>query len=543
MISRNEERYALWHGTAELVGEKRPAKVVLTLDAQGTPKMANPLYDTLFGRYEGKDTPFLHLTNGDQVSHLAFLAMAARYAHVFRGLGAKPGDRLAVQIEKSPQALAIYAACVQAGIVFLPLNTAYTAGEVTYFVENSGAKILICDEAHKTALEPIARSAGAALETLNGDGTGSLNDKAQSMPETFPTVHREAGDLAAFLYTSGTTGRSKGAMLTQENLLSNAETLAQYWQFTDQDVLLHALPIFHTHGLFVATNITLVAGGSMIFMPKFDLDQVVSLLPKATAMMGVPNFYTRLLGDPRFTRERAQHMRLLVSGSAPLLAETHVQFEERTGHRILERYGMTETNMNTSNPYDEERRAGTVGFPLPGVELKITDPATGATVPDGEIGQIEVRGPNVFKGYWQMPEKTREELREDGFFITGDLGLIDEKGYVQIVGRNKDLIISGGYNIYPKEIELVLDDQPGVLESAVIGVPHPDFGETVVGVLVADSDTDLDTGLIGDTAGQSLARFKHPRKLVQLPELPRNTMGKVQKNLLREQFADLFVDP
>ncbi|MBT8455749.1 MAG: AMP-binding protein, partial [Alphaproteobacteria bacterium] len=347
-------------------------------------------------------------------------------------------------------------------------------------------------------------------------------------------------DLAAFLYTSGTTGRSKGAMLMQNNLLSNARTLVDYWRFTDTDVLLHALPIFHTHGLFVATNVTLIAGGSMIYLPKFDIDRMIALLPRSTTMMGVPTFYTRLLDDPRFTRDLTKHMRLFVSGSAPLLSETHVTFEERTGHRILERYGMTETNMNTSNPYDGERRAGTVGFPLPGVELKITNPDTGATLPQGEVGQIEVRGPNVFKGYWQMPEKTAAELRPDGFFITGDLGTIDEDGYVHIVGRNKDLIISGGYNIYPKEIELVLDAQPGVLESAVIGVPHADFGETVLGLIVPAPGARPDLEAIGQSVAASLARFKHPRKLVLLDELPRNTMGKVQKNVLRETYKDIF---
>ncbi|MEY8828032.1 malonyl-CoA synthase [Sedimentitalea sp. XS_ASV28] len=502
--------------------------------------MANPLFDTLFGRYVGQDTVFLHLPDGRTITHGAFLEQVARFAHVFVELGAQPGDRLAVQIEKSPEALAVYAACAQAGIIFLPLNTAYTAEEVSYFVANSGARVLICDGSRVDALGPVAEAAGAVLETLNADGTGTLSDKTEDKPAVFDTVPRAAGDLAAFLYTSGTTGRSKGAMLTQTNLLSNAEVLADYWRFGSGDVLLHALPIFHTHGLFVATNITLIAGGSMIFLPRFDLDQIIADLPRATSMMGVPTFYTRLLGDDRFDRELVQHMRLFVSGSAPLLAETHARFEARTGHRILERYGMTETNMNTSNPYDGERRAGTVGFPLPGVELKITDPGSGRTLPDGEVGQIEVRGPNVFKGYWQMPEKTREELREDGFFITGDLGMIDERGYVQIVGRNKDLIISGGYNIYPKEIELVLDDQPGVLESAVIGVPHPDFGETVVGVLVAEPGTTPDPEAIMAAAAQSLARFKHPRKLIVLPELPRNTMGKVQKNLLRTQFDGLF---
>ncbi|NNK79543.1 MAG: AMP-binding protein, partial [Litoreibacter sp.] len=386
----------------------------------------------------------------------------------------------------------------------------------------------------------VAAKTSAQLITLDGAGQGRLTDLVAQQPSEFETVPRNSDDLAAFLYTSGTTGRSKGAMLTQDNLLSNAQTLKEYWQFGDEDVLLHALPIFHTHGLFVASNTVILAGASMIFLPRFDLDQMIANMPKATTMMGVPTFYTRLLSDDRFTKKLTAHMRLFVSGSAPLLAETHVQFEERTGHRILERYGMTETNMSTSNPYDGQRRAGTVGFPLPGVELKITDPETGVSKPAGEIGQIEVRGPNVFKGYWQMPEKTREELREDGFFITGDLGRIDADGYVHIVGRNKDLIISGGYNIYPKEIELVLDDQPGVLESAVIGVPHPDFGETVVGVLVAEAGAEPDLDAILESAGESLARFKLPRKLVVLPELPRNAMAKVQKNVLRDQFVDLF---
>ena len=352
----------------------------------------------------------------------------------------------------------------------------------------------------------------------------------------------KAGDRVALLYTSGSTGRSKGAMLAQENLLSNARTLAEEWRFTSGDVLLHALPIFHTHGLFVATNVTLIAGGSMIFLPKFATDTVIAQLPNTTTMMGVPTFYTRLLGDARFTRALTTHMRLFVSGSAPLLAETHVLFEDRTGHRILERYGMTETNMNTSNPYEGERRAGTVGSPLPGVELKITKPDTGEALPDGEVGQIEVRGPNVFKGYWQMPEKTAAELREDGFFITGDLGTIDADGYVHIVGRNKDLIISGGYNIYPKEIELVLDEQPGVSESAVIGVPHPDFGETVLGVIIPEVGNTPDLEGVMDAVNRALARFKHPRKLVIMDELPRNTMGKVQKNILRGQFKTMFTD-
>ncbi|MBO6774927.1 MAG: malonyl-CoA synthase [Marinibacterium sp.] len=502
--------------------------------------MPNPLYDEMFGAHAGASTPFLMLADGRVVTHAAFLEQAARVAGALTDAGLKPGDRVAAQIEKSPEALALYAACAQAGLVFLPLNTAYTADELSYFIENSGASLIVCDASNRDKLEAMASGLGANVDTLNADGSGTLMDRAAGMSTSFATVDRQGDDLAAFLYTSGTTGRSKGAMLTQDNLLSNARTLAEEWRFQADDVLLHALPIFHTHGLFVATNVMLAAGGSMIFLPRFDLDQIIANMPAATSMMGVPTFYRRLLGDDRFTSDLAAHMRLFISGSAPLLAETHVQFETRTGHRILERYGMTETNMNTSNPYDGERRAGTVGFPLPGVELKITDAETGETIPDGEVGQIEVRGPNVFKGYWQMPEKTAAELRVDGFFITGDLGRIDEDGYVHIVGRNKDLIISGGYNIYPKEIELVLDDQPGVLESAVIGVPHPDFGETVVGVIVPEAGQIPDTEAMMDAVCQSLARFKHPRTLVLLDELPRNTMSKVQKNILRDQYKDMF---
>ncbi|WP_370228641.1 malonyl-CoA synthase [Cognatishimia sp.] len=498
--------------------------------------MANPLYDALFGRHAQNPDTFLILPDGREISYQSFVAQAAGYAQAITDLGLKPGDRLAIQVEKSAQALALIAGCIQAGIVFLPLNTGYTVEELRYFVENSGARLVVCDAAKAQDIAQI----GVPVETINADGDGSLSQKAAGITQ-FATVARSGDDLAAFLYTSGTTGRSKGAMLSQDNLLSNARTLVTEWRFTRSDVLLHALPIFHTHGLFVATNVMMLVGGKMIFMPKFDKDQMLEWMPKATSLMGVPTFYTRLLSDPCFTKDLAQHMRLFVSGSAPLLAETHVQFEQRTGHRILERYGMTETNMNTSNPYDGARRAGTVGFPLPDVELKVTDPETGETLPAGDIGVIEVRGPNVFQGYWQMPEKTAAELRSDGFFITGDLGKVDEDGYVHILGRNKDLIISGGFNIYPKEIEQILDDQPGVLESAVIAAPHPDFGESPVGVLVPMPDQTLSLDAISDAIAVSLAKFKHPKKLVVLDALPRNTMGKVQKNVLREMFKDLFV--
>ncbi|MCT4611648.1 MAG: malonyl-CoA synthase [Pelagimonas sp.] len=501
--------------------------------------MANPLFDALFGIHAGKTTPFLHLASGETLSHQDFLALTARIANTLSQKGLHPGDRVAAQIEKSPETLALYAACAQAGLIFLPLNTAYTADELSYFIENSGALLVVCDARNEATLAPMAQALGAGIMTLNADGSGSLTEHADKMPDSFDTVDRDGEDLAAFLYTSGTTGRSKGAMLTQNNLLSNARTLVKEWQFTADDTLLHALPIFHTHGLFVATNVMLLVGGAMVFLPRFDLDAILDHMPRATSMMGVPTFYTRLLGDARFTKDLTANMRLFISGSAPLLADTHIQFEERTGHRILERYGMTETNMNTSNPYEGERRAGTVGLPLPGVELKICDDQ-GAELPQGEIGIIEVRGENVFKGYWQMPEKTAAELREDGFFITGDLASMDEDGYVTIVGRNKDLIISGGFNIYPKEIELILDEQDGVLESAVIGVPHPDFGESPVGILVAQPGTTPDLEGIAAALSEKLARFKQPKKLFLVKELPRNTMGKVQKNQLRETYKDLF---
>ncbi|NVO24945.1 malonate--CoA ligase [Donghicola mangrovi] len=502
--------------------------------------MANPLYDTLFGRHRGSTKPFLILPDGGTLTYDGFLKMAAQYAHALAACGLEAGDRVAVQIEKSPQYLALYAAAAQAGVIFLPLNTAYTPDELSYFVENSGAKLLVGDDSKRDVLEPMAAGLDARFETLNADGAGTLTDIANASPTEFPTVDRGEGDLAAFLYTSGTTGRSKGAMLSQGNLLSNAATLVDHWRFTEGDVLIHALPIFHTHGLFVATNVILSAGASMVFLPKFDLDRIIAAMPQATTMMGVPTFYTRLLGDARFTRELAQDMRLFISGSAPLLADTHIAFEQRTGHRILERYGMTETNMNTSNPYGGDRRAGTVGPALPGVEVKVTDPETGAPLPTGEVGMIEVRGPNVFQGYWQMPDKTAAELRTDGFFITGDLGTISEDGYVTIVGRGKDLIISGGFNIYPKEIELVLDEQSGVLESAVIGVPHADFGEGVLAILVPKPGQTPDVEAIKAQVTTSLARFKHPRAYVVIDELPRNTMGKVQKNVLRDTYKGAF---
>ncbi|ASP23164.1 2,3-dihydroxybenzoate-AMP ligase [Antarctobacter heliothermus] len=500
--------------------------------------MSNPLYDTLLGPRSQSDKVFLHLPAGDVVSYAAFVGRVSQFANALSDLGLQPGERVALQVEKCPDALALIFGCIQAGVIFLPLNTGYTPDEVRYFVENSGARVLVCDPSRAEVLGVVAAGYDAGCETLGPEG-GSLAIRADAAPTTAPVAQRTGEDLAAFLYTSGTTGRSKGAMLSQNNLLSNALTLVDLWRFTGDDVLLHALPIFHTHGLFVATNVILAAGASMVFFPKLDADALIDWMPRATSLMGVPTFYTRLLDNPRFDGDMARNMRLFISGSAPLLAETHRLFEARTGHRILERYGMTETNMSTSNPYDGDRRAGTVGLPLPGVEAKVCDD-TGSELPRGEIGGLEVRGPNVFQGYWQMPEKTAAELRDNGFFITGDLTVMDADGYVTIVGRGKDLIISGGFNIYPKEIEELLDAQPGVLESAVVGVPHPDFGETPVAVLVPLPDQVPDLEAVGAEVSARLARFKHPRHMELIDTLPRNTMGKVQKAALRERFAGLF---
>jgi len=501
---------------------------------------SNLLFDTLFTTKADDPRPFLHLPDDGVVTYADFFARSGQIANALVASGVVPGDRVAVQIQKSPEALALYAACVRAGAVFLPLNTAYTPAEIAYFVGDAEPRLVVCDPAAERELAAIASTNDAVLLTLDGAGAGTLMQAADAEAASFQTIPRAAGDLAAILYTSGTTGRSKGAMLSHENLLSNALTLVDVWRFTADDVLLHALPIFHTHGLFVATNILAAVGGSMIFLPGFKLEPVLAALPRATCMMGVPTFYTRLLASSDFTGGLVAHMRLFISGSAPLLADTHFAFEERTGHRILERYGMTETNMNTSNPYDGERRAGTVGFPLPDVDLRIVAADSGEEVAKGEIGVIEVKGPNVFQGYWRMPEKTEAEFRADGFFITGDLGRIDKERYVHIVGRGKDLIISGGYNIYPKEVEQAIDEIEGVSESAVIGVPHPDFGEGVVAIVVRDAGKDLDEAAVLTPLASQLARFKQPKKVFFVEELPRNTMGKVQKNVLREEHAGLF---
>lgn len=503
--------------------------------------MANHLFDLIAARMPALDRPFAMSLPGNRIyTYQDVLDVSARFANVFRDWGVKPGDRVAVQIEKSIEAVMVYLAAVRAGAVFLPLNTAYTAAEVEYFLTDAEPRVFICDPAKANALQPVAEKAGARLETLGSTGDGTLAEAANAAPSTFVNAERAADDLAAILYTSGTTGRSKGAMLSHDNLASNSLTLRDYWRFTDKDVLIHALPIYHTHGLFVATNVVLFSGASMHFLPKLDPDLMLALMKTSTSMMGVPTFYTRLLQHPGLTKEATKNMRLFVSGSAPLLAETHREWQERTGHAILERYGMTETNMNTSNPYDGDRVAGTVGFPLPGVDVRVADAETGKLLPQGEIGVLEVKGPNVFKGYWRMPEKTAAEFRPDGYFITGDLSLIDERGYVHIVGRGKDLVITGGFNVYPKEVETEIDSIPGVIESAVIGVPHRDFGEGVTAVVVKKAGTALSEEQITSQLAERLAKFKQPKRVIFVDDLPRNTMGKVQKNVLRETYKNLY---
>ncbi len=501
--------------------------------------MTNGLYQMLLGHHAASDAPLLHLPDGTTLSYAGMAQRVAQISGMLRAQGLRKGDRLAMQCPKSPQALALYLACVHSGVIFLPLNTAYTPDEIGYFVEDAAPKIIVTDPAAEDALLPVAQRASALLLTLGADEQGSFAEAVANATPQAEAVACGADDLACFLYTSGTTGHSKGAMLTQRNLMSNAQTLVKTWAFTRDDVLLHALPIFHAHGLFVACNVTMAVGGAMIWLSGFDVGAVLDAMPHATTMMGVPTFYTRLLDADRFTRDVAGHMRLFTSGSAPLLAETHAQFSARTGHAILERYGMTETGMNTSNPYNGERRAGTVGFPLEGVEVRIMG-ENGKEIAQGETGRIEVRGPNVFTGYWKMPEKTAAELQQNGFFITGDLGHIDADGYVTIAGRDKDLIISGGYNIYPKEVELLLDAQPGVKEAAVIGAPHADFGEGVVAVLVQQGNEAPDIEAIQLEVSARLANFKRPQKYIIIPELPRNTMGKVQKNILRDTYGDVF---
>ncbi|TVP43040.1 MAG: malonyl-CoA synthase [Halomonas sp.] len=490
---------------------------------------------------ERADADFITTREGRRYSYRDALTISAQLAGALTELGVKQGDRVAVQVDKSPEAILLYLACLRIGGVYLPLNTGYTGDEIRYFLNDAEPALFVCRPQMKEEAQALATETGCpAVATLGAAAEGSLMDQASFAAPREEIVALGERDLAAILYTSGTTGRSKGAMLTHQNLASNAETLVTAWHFSAVDRLIHALPIFHTHGLFVACNVTLMAGASMLFLTKFDADVIFEELPHGSVLMGVPTFYTRLVQDERLTPDVTANMRLFVSGSAPLTAETHEAFEAKTGHAILERYGMTETNMNISNPYQGARRAGTVGVPLPGVEMRLTDRKNGEEVPRGEIGMLQIRGPNVFIGYWRMPEKTREELLDDGFFITGDLAMVDDQGYVHIVGRDKDLVISGGFNVYPKEVEQVIDELDDVAESAVIGLPHPDFGEGVTAVVVRQLGAEFgEADVIRHLAGR-LAKYKQPKRVFFVDELPRNTMGKVQKNVLREQFEDTY---
>jgi malonyl-CoA/methylmalonyl-CoA synthetase len=487
---------------------------------------------------DDRNTTLLTDREGRVFSYADADRCSARLANCLLGLGARPGDRITVQVNKSREALCLYLACLRAGLVYHPLNPAYQSAELEYFLGNAEPALVVCDGEQESLMLALAAKTGISqVQTLNSDGSGSLMEAAASCPAAIESHPNRGEDLAALLYSSGTTGQPKGIMLTHSNLASSAATLVQAWGFCARDCLLHTLPIFHVHGLFVALGCVLGSGASMRWLERFDVADVMDALPASTVMMGVPTYYTRLLAHPGFERGCCESVRLFISGSAPLLADTFSEFQQRTGHAILERYGMTETSMNTSNPLHGDRRPGTVGVPLPGVDVRVVDDA-GRVLPAGEPGDLQVRGPNVFPGYWRLPEKTAEDFTGDGYFNTGDKALVDTDGYVSIVGRAKDMVISGGLNIYPKEIELLLDDMPGVEECAIIGVPHPDFGEAVVAAIVRSPDKQVDAQSVIDYARAQLANFKVPKQVHFVDELPRNAMGKVQKNLLRQRYSE-----
>ena len=477
----------------------------------------------------------LLLEGGESISYEQLFDEVHRVAAVLRGCGVQVGERVVAHCEKTPLTLSLYIACLQVGAIYVPLNTSYTSSELAYFIGNAKPSVYVSSSTIEVGSEQQLRQF-----TINADGTGTLSEAVRHVATPYTDVaERKNDDIAAILYTSGTTGRSKGAMLTHRNLLSNAFTLNEVWGFREDDVLLHALPIYHVHGLFVAIHCVLLSGSSMIFQQRFDVQDVLRALPNATVLMGVPTFYTRLLAEEDFGEDVVGNMRLFISGSAPLTEQTFREFSQRTGMAILERYGMSETLMNTSNPLNGERKAGTVGVPLPGVSLRIAD-EFGEELATGEVGGIELRGPNVFKGYWEMPEKTAEEFRNDGYFITGDMGVQDEDGRVSIVGREKDVVISGGLNVYPAEVETAIGDLPEIADVAVIGAPHPDFGEGVVAVVVSSTERMIETQSVRAQLKNVLAGFKQPQRVETVAELPRNAMGKIQKNALREQFRNVF---
>jgi len=500
--------------------------------------MNDNMYQLFQSRFPGDGSQIALTCDGQNYSFLEIDESASRYANCLYQLNLKKGDRIAVQVEKSPQNLFLYLGCLKAGIIYLPLNTAYKSAELAYFIDDAEPALVVCDPANLDEITALAshQAARPLVYSMDQSGEGSFYAEAQQCTTTADTCACSPSDIAVILYTSGTTGQPKGAMITHGNLVTNALELHQAWGWQAGDVMLHALPIFHVHGLFLGCHLPLLNGSKIILLSRFNAESILSHLPHATVYMGVPTHYTRLLADAALTMDLCKNMRLFTSGSAPLLEKTFHEFEARTGHRILERYGMTETGMNTSNPLDGERKPGTVGQALKGVTTRIVDAGTNP-VPIGVTGQLEVKGDNVFPGYWRMEEKTAEEFTRDDFFKTGDLATIDADGYISIVGRSKDLIITGGLNVYPKEVEMAIDRIPGIRESAVIGLSHEDFGEAVTAILVADeNEQSLHPDIIIKLLKEKLANFKVPKQIYFVTDLPRNTMGKVQKNILREQF-------
>ena len=495
---------------------------------------SNFLNDNLFSVYANSNKIFIE-TESQKYSFKEFDDLVNKIANLLIASDLSEGDRVLVKLEKSIFSFALYIASIRAGGIFVPVNNDYTASEIDYFIENSIPYIFISND------ESIKKVQNRNLKTfsLNSDMSGTFLENIKTQNTSFVPIERKKNDIASILYTSGTTGRSKGAMLSHNNLFSNTRELLKIWKFNENDALLHALPIYHIHGLFVACNLCLISGAKIHFIQKFQTEKVIEYLPKSTVMMGVPTFYTRLLESKKLNFQITENIRVFISGSAPLLSETHKEFEKVTGHKILERYGMTETNMNTSNPYDGERRAGTVGIPLPGINIRITDPETNVKLGNEKIGMIEIKGENIFEGYWTMEEQTKDSFTVDGYFITGDLGKFSSDGYLSIIGRNKDLIISGGLNIYPKEIEVVIDGINYVKESAIIGIPHKDFGEAVLAIVVANNEKISETTIM-KVIQTKLAKFKQPKKIIFVSELPRNAMGKVQKQTLRNNYNKLF---
>ena len=504
--------------------------------------MRNPLFEKLFKKKENDENVFLSFGDGTSLTYKEYMKMIYEFSSIFSSLGLKPGDRLALKIEKSLYFLVVYGACVHRGLIFLPINDSATTKELLYFLKDSETRIVISDKEQVHELRKFLINSDVLIETLEKDGTGSLRTIAKCAHFSAEPEVRNLQDIAALLYTSGTTGRPKAAMITHENLISNSQTLMEFWRFSREDILIHALPVYHTHGLFVATNVILMVSARMIFISKFDVDSVIKVLPKATTIMGVPTYYSRLIESPNLTKELTQHMRLIISGSAPLTKELSDKFFERTGKRILERYGMTETNMISSNPYFGERRAGTVGHALPGIKIRICNPETGKRLSRGHVGEVELKGKNVFRGYWKMSKKTQENFRHDGFFRTGDLGKFDQQGFLEIVGRLKDLIITGGLNVYPKEVETILDSFSGVKESAVIGLPHFDFGEAVLAVIISETGSVPDVKHIAQYLEGNLAKYKCPKEYIFMNSLPRNNLGKVLKKSLREKYRNHFTN-